>query len=501
MKNAFHEKKKFGISAKTSFINGCIVFVLLTLTSVLLLKSQSDIVSFIIQHHILKIENTIDTQAENRKISLHTQLAVHAELLSNMCAIFLNNYDWEGVAEIIRPYIEIPEIQAVRVRDSKNQPVAAVWKDSEIRTGKTIPENIAISEQLSLQTDSRYKEESVGKIQIYYTDAMLNEEVLKSKASAQKEVSAFRDAIYRHVDSQFLRQIASLLVVVVVLIAGITLCLRIIAVNPAKQIIGTLRHNAGQFTAMSDQISSAGQSLASDSSAQATSIREMSSSVEKISSMINQNADISDRANLMMKNSGRCLETANASMSELIGSMEKISRSGEKTSAIVKNIDEIAFQTNLLALNAAIEAARAGEAGAGFAVVADEVRSLAKRASDAAKNTAGMIEDMMKRVREGSGLVVRTNESFAQVSESYLKIGNMLNEIASASDVQAKESTLITAAVEDIDNVTRQNVSSAEESAAASQELSLQAAQMKHIVEELNIIINGNRSQTRDEKQ
>jgi len=217
--------------------------------------------------------------------------------------------------------------------------------------------------------------------------------------------------------------------------------------------------------------------------------------------MINQNADISDRANLMMKNSGRCLENANASMSELIGSMENIFRSGDKTSAIVKNVDEIAFQTNLLALNAAIEAAHAGEAGAGFAVVADEVRNLAKRASDAAKNTAGMIEDMMKRVREGSGLVVRTNESFAQVSESYLKIGNMLDEIATASDVQAKESTLITAAVADIDNVTRQNVSGSEESAAASQELSLQAAQMEHIVEELNIIINGNRSQTRDEKQ
>ncbi len=496
MKNAFHEKKRFGISAKTSFISGCIVFILLSAASILLLKSQSDIVAFIIQNHIQKIENTIDTQTENRKLSLRTQLAVHAELLSNMCAIFLNNYDWEGVGEVIARYIKIPEVQAVRVSDSKDRPVAAVWRDSEIRTGKTIPENIAVNEALSLQADSRYQEENVGKIQIYYTDAMLNEEVLKSKASAQKEVSVFRDAIYRHVDSQFRRQIASLLVVVVVLIAGITLCLRIIAVNPAKQIIETLRQNAGQFTAMSGQISSASQTLASDSSVQAGSIGEISLSVEKITAMINQNADNSDHANLMMKNAGNGVETASASMSELMDSMEKISGSGEKTSAIVNTVDEIAFQTNLLALNAAIEAARAGEAGAGFAVVADEVRSLAKRASDAAKNTAGMIEDMMKRVREGSGLVVRTHESFAQVAESYLKIGNMLNEIATASDVQAKESTLINTAVADIDNVTRQNAASAEESAAASQELSLQAAQMKHIVEELNIIINGNHYQT-----
>ena len=91
--------------------------------------------------------------------------------------------------------------------------------------------------------------------------------------------------------------------------------------------------------------------------------------------------------------------------------MKEIAQASADTQKIVKTIDEIAFQTNLLALNAAVEAARAGEAGAGFAVVADEVRNLAMRAAEAAKNTSGLMEDIVRKVKNGEKLVGVTNES------------------------------------------------------------------------------------------
>ncbi len=134
--------------------------------------------------------------------------------------------------------------------------------------------------------------------------------------------------------------------------------------------------------------------------------------------MTKQNADNANQADGLMKEANQVVVQANESMGELTTSMEEISKASEETSMIIKTIDEIAFQTNLLALNAAVEAARAGEAGAGFAVVADEVRNLALRASDAAKNTANLIEGTVKKVSDGSELVTRTNEAFTKVAES-----------------------------------------------------------------------------------
>jgi methyl-accepting chemotaxis protein len=171
--------------------------------------------------------------------------------------------------------------------------------------------------------------------------------------------------------------------------------------------------------------------------------------------------------------------------------MDDISKASEETSKIIKTIDEIAFQTNLLALNAAVEAARAGEAGAGFAVVADEVRNLAMRAADAAKDTAQLIEGTVKKVKDGTELVGRTNEAFSKVAESSSKVGELVSEIAAASNEQAQGIDQVNTAVTEMDKVTQANAANAEESASASEEMSAQAEHMKAMVGELVVMVGG----------
>jgi len=255
--------------------------------------------------------------------------------------------------------------------------------------------------------------------------------------------------------------------------------------KPLNRVIEGLNEGADQVASASAQVSSASQSLAEGASEQAASIEETSSSLEEISSMTKQNAENAKQANNLMLDTNEVVGKANESMNALTSSMEEISKASEETSKIIKTIDEIAFQTNLLALNAAVEAARAGEAGAGFAVVADEVRNLAMRAADAAKNTAALIEGTVKKVNDGSGLVTRTNEAFAKVADSSSKVGQLVAEIAAASNEQSQGIDQVNQAVNDMDKVTQQNAANAEESASASEEMNAQAEQMKGAVNEL----------------
>jgi methyl-accepting chemotaxis protein len=189
-----------------------------------------------------------------------------------------------------------------------------------------------------------------------------------------------------------------------------------------------------------------------------------------------------------MTDAGQLVNGANHNLEEMIRSMTEINSSSEKISKIIKVIDEIAFQTNILALNAAVEAARAGEAGMGFAVVADEVRNLAHRSAQAAKDTAGLIEESIGKSNEGSRKLDLVAKSIQQMTGSSNQVKTLVDEVDVGSQEQSRGIEQITMAVGQMEKVTQRNAANAEESAAASEELASQARSLYETVERLRRI-------------
>ena len=249
--------------------------------------------------------------------------------------------------------------------------------------------------------------------------------------------------------------------------------------------VKSLSEGTAQVVSASEQISSASVSLAEGASSQASSVEEVSATIEEATASNNQNADNSREANLLAQHSNDAARIGNQQVSDLMVAMEKITDSSQKIAKIIKTIDEIAFQTNLLALNAAVEAARAGEHGFGFAVVAEEVKNLAERSAGAAKEITGIIEASIDQVKMGTEVANRTKESFTEILTSIKKTSDLIGEIAISAKEQAEGMNQIATAMGSVDQITQQNASASEETAAAAEELNAQALSMLESVAEI----------------
>ncbi len=258
---------------------------------------------------------------------------------------------------------------------------------------------------------------------------------------------------------------------------------------PVKRIAGVLAEQGGLLTASAAAVETSSQSLAEGASEQAASLEETSASLEEMTSMTKRNADNAAQAKEFAAQTRAAADTGATDMAQMKGAMDAITRSSGEIAKIVKTIDEIAFQTNLLALNAAVEAARAGEAGLGFAVVADEVRALAQRSAQAAKETAAKIEDSVSKSANGVTISAKVAQSLEQIVAGASRVDTLVAEIATASHEQSQGIGQVNSAVSEMDKVTQSNASSAEESAAAAQELNGQSLALKQVVASLQQLV------------
>lgn len=237
-----------------------------------------------------------------------------------------------------------------------------------------------------------------------------------------------------------------------------------------------------QVTNGSEQVASGAQTLSQGTSEQSKAIQQLSDMLQLVSEQVNCNAQNAQQAADLATEAGAGVMESNQFMQEMSSAMGNISASADKISQIVKTVEEIASQTNILALNAAVEAARAGEAGKGFAVVADEVRALASKVGDATKRIAELVQNAVSAIGDGTAIVGKTEDSLKQVVSRATIVQNKIEEIADASKGQAESLGQVNAGIQQIEAVVQMNSTTAEQGAAASEEMSGQAQLLRELI-------------------
>jgi len=254
-----------------------------------------------------------------------------------------------------------------------------------------------------------------------------------------------------------------------------------------KEMFVDISDSTSQVSSTSMQIANGAQALAQSSTEQSASIQELSSSIAEIAEKTKENASKAEKAARLAETIRGSANKGSNQMDELIGAVKDISQASSNIITIIKVIDNIAFQTNILALNAAVEAARAGHHGKGFAVVAEEVRNLAAKSAEAARETSDMIKDSIEKASLGSKIADETAGSLTEIVSGINENNQLVTEIAQASEGQAYGIEQLNNGIYNVAQTISQNSATAQESAAASEEMSSQASFLSNLISQFKL--------------
>ncbi|MBF0204355.1 MAG: HAMP domain-containing protein, partial [Desulfamplus sp.] len=531
------------ISLKASVVCGIIVFILLTISSVISIRLQLSMSKLIISEFEQSETKSLEEDSTKLNQSLMNNLDVNLEICRSITQNFLYNVDAVGLSLLLQNYMKIDGITAITVMDGSDKPFGAAWKDPDVITGASIPESIQLDESLSIVGDAVHESEKVGTVRFYFTKDLINKQIENRHRQTQDSIAQFNDLFDKSIQESVTYQIILSAFIVIALILTIIICLQIIVTKPinssvemvkdiaqgegdltrrlvisnndeigdlsgwfnifVEKLQGLIRNvssdavvlnsSAGELSQISASMSGRVVSLSDRSRSVASAAEEMSTNMASVASAceeatanINIVAVAAEQMTSTIKEIAGSSEKARNITSEAVkksvDALQRVNTLGQAArdiSKVTEVITEISGQTNLLALNATIEAARAGEAGKGFAVVANEIKELAKQ-------TAGATLEIKDRI---NNIQSSTEASITQINEISQVIGevsDIINNIASAMEEQSSATREIAENVSQASFGIKDVNQSVAQSASVSEEIAKDIAQMDKYTSEIS---------------
>ena len=252
-------------------------------------------------------------------------------------------------------------------------------------------------------------------------------------------------------------------------------------------IVATVSCDAALVADAGNRLGAGNRELSDRTEQQAASLEQTSASVQELASTVQQNAQTAGDVDRQAAGVRDIAESGALAMVASIDSVEAIQKGAQRMNEIIGVIDGLAFQTNILALNAAVEAARAGESGRGFAVVASEVRSLAQRSAESAREIRSLILASRSQVESSVAQIRAAGQGMDRIVTGIRGVSASISLISTASADQSTALREISAAAQQLDEITQRNARMVERAVDESNRLETRAGSLSAAISKFQL--------------